>query len=226
MTTIRFRRGNKADLPASAPSGMPLWCEDTKELYLGTGTDIHLLNAKSSGGSSKAYAANSGKVNTEGCADYIQKVSETEVAFLVGGTNPNLKITFPNGNAYDISQIANISGIDSDGSYTFLLFEENLTDNGDGTHSATATPVALGYDFKSEENLLSGFTSNAKDGITLSGNHSTPWYACDGNTGTAWTPPIRTLCGNPYPFIPGAGGAAYITIQLPELKRFHKASLS
>lgn len=41
MTNIRLRRGNKADLPASAPSGMPLWCEDTKELYMGTGTGVY-----------------------------------------------------------------------------------------------------------------------------------------------------------------------------------------
>ena len=39
-TNIRIRRGNKADLPASAPSGMPLWCEDTKELFMGTGTSV------------------------------------------------------------------------------------------------------------------------------------------------------------------------------------------
>lgn len=34
---IRFKRGNKTKLPSSAPSGMPLWCEDTEELYIGTG---------------------------------------------------------------------------------------------------------------------------------------------------------------------------------------------
>ena len=39
-TNIRIRRGNKADLPASAPSGMPLWCEDTKELFMGTGDSV------------------------------------------------------------------------------------------------------------------------------------------------------------------------------------------
>jgi len=44
MTIIRLRRGNKADLPASAPSGMPLWCEDTKELYIGTGNGVNLVN--------------------------------------------------------------------------------------------------------------------------------------------------------------------------------------
>ena len=39
-TSIRVRRGNKANLPASAPSGMLLWCEDTKELYMGTGDSV------------------------------------------------------------------------------------------------------------------------------------------------------------------------------------------
>lgn len=39
-TNIRVRRGNKADLPTSAPSGMLLWCEDTKELYMGTGDSV------------------------------------------------------------------------------------------------------------------------------------------------------------------------------------------
>ena len=40
-TNIRIRRGKKANLPKSAPSGMPLWCEDTKELYIG----IHTYDA-------------------------------------------------------------------------------------------------------------------------------------------------------------------------------------
>ena len=39
-TNIRIRRGNKEDLPTVAPSGMLLWCEDTKELYIGTGTSV------------------------------------------------------------------------------------------------------------------------------------------------------------------------------------------
>ena len=32
---IQFKRGTKINLPDSAPNGMPLWCEDTKELYIG-----------------------------------------------------------------------------------------------------------------------------------------------------------------------------------------------
>ena len=39
-TNIRLRRGAKVDLPLSAPSGTPLWCEDTEELYIGTGDGI------------------------------------------------------------------------------------------------------------------------------------------------------------------------------------------
>lgn len=39
-TNIRLRRGKKSELPTSAPSGTPLWCEDTKELYIGTDDNI------------------------------------------------------------------------------------------------------------------------------------------------------------------------------------------
>jgi len=43
-TNIRIRRGKKANLPKSAPSGMPLWCEDTKELYIGTGSGVQIIH--------------------------------------------------------------------------------------------------------------------------------------------------------------------------------------
>lgn len=42
---IRFKRGNKADLPKSASSGTPLWCEDTNELYIGTDNGIAKVGA-------------------------------------------------------------------------------------------------------------------------------------------------------------------------------------
>lgn len=42
---IRFKRGNKADLPQSATSGTPLWCEDTKELYIGDGNGVSKVGA-------------------------------------------------------------------------------------------------------------------------------------------------------------------------------------
>ena len=43
-TNIRIRRGKKANLPKSAPSGMPLWCEDTQELFIGTGSGVKLIH--------------------------------------------------------------------------------------------------------------------------------------------------------------------------------------
>ena len=40
---IRFKRGLKQNLPNKADAGMPLWCTDTKELYIGTGDAIALV---------------------------------------------------------------------------------------------------------------------------------------------------------------------------------------
>ena len=37
---LQFKRGLKSNLPSSADVGMPLWCTDTQELYIGTGTGV------------------------------------------------------------------------------------------------------------------------------------------------------------------------------------------
>jgi len=37
MATIKIRRGLKQDLPSEGASGEPLFCTDTKELYIGVG---------------------------------------------------------------------------------------------------------------------------------------------------------------------------------------------
>lgn len=37
---IQFMRGLKTNLPSKADAGMPLWCTDTKELYIGTGNGV------------------------------------------------------------------------------------------------------------------------------------------------------------------------------------------
>lgn len=42
---LQFKRGLKSNLPISAPSGTPLWCTDTKELYIGTDTGVNLINS-------------------------------------------------------------------------------------------------------------------------------------------------------------------------------------
>lgn len=46
---LQFKRGLKANLPTSAPSGMPLWCEDTKELYIGTDDGISKIASNTGG---------------------------------------------------------------------------------------------------------------------------------------------------------------------------------
>lgn len=39
-SNIRFWRGNYVDLPQIATAGMPLWCVDTRELFIGTGDGV------------------------------------------------------------------------------------------------------------------------------------------------------------------------------------------
>lgn len=51
---LQFRRGLKTNLPTSAPSGMPLWCTDTNELYIGTGDGVEKVGSNSS--SSDTYS--------------------------------------------------------------------------------------------------------------------------------------------------------------------------
>lgn len=58
---LQFRRGLKNNLPTSAPSGMPLWCTDTKELYIGT--DTGLLKIGSDSGNSSSSESSSKFVN-------------------------------------------------------------------------------------------------------------------------------------------------------------------
>ena len=55
---IQFKRGLKSNLPSSADAGMPLWCTDTKELYIGTGNGVSKVGGSddSSGSSSGATA--------------------------------------------------------------------------------------------------------------------------------------------------------------------------
>ena len=52
---IQFKRGLKQNLPSSADVGMPLWCTDTKELYIGTGNGVSKV-----GGSDDSSGSSSG----------------------------------------------------------------------------------------------------------------------------------------------------------------------
>ena len=51
---IQFKRGLKQNLPSSADVGMPLWCTDTQELYIGTGTGVAKVGGSENSGSSNS----------------------------------------------------------------------------------------------------------------------------------------------------------------------------
>lgn len=91
-TNIRIRRGAKKDLPASAPSGMPLWCEDAQELYIGTGNGLKKIetpdadtldgyHASSFLQASKQFAINCG--STTGTTTYVYPPSGYTMSNLV-----------------------------------------------------------------------------------------------------------------------------------------------
>ena len=136
------------------------------------------------------YSVNSGNVDAGGYPDLINKISNTEISFKVGGSYPNMGITFPNGNHYVISSIANInSGLTADGTYTFVIEEGNLTKLSDGTYSATGTAVKIGYSYDGN-NVIPVMTSDSSGGWTTSasshrdyGAEFYPWKACDGISG-------------------------------------------
>jgi len=166
MTVIRFRRGNKSELPIAAPSGMPLWCEDTKKLYLGTDNGIEpIIGENSFSTGFIPYSVNSGNQDSNGFANLINKVSATEVSFKVGSSYPNMGITFPNGNYYVVSSLANILDLSSDGIYIFVLMENNLTSLEDGTFSGIANAVRVGY--TSQDNSIPVMTSNSQENFTV-----------------------------------------------------------
>lgn len=89
---IRFKRGNKTKLPSSAPSGMPLWCEDTEELYIGTG------NGRSKvGGDSVSEALVNQKLN-----NYVPKTqlaSKEQTGIMKVGNN------------LDVNESGQVSGV-------------------------------------------------------------------------------------------------------------------
>lgn len=53
---LQFKRGLKTNLPSSAPSGMPLWCTDTKELYIGTDEGVEKIGGSESSSGTDTYS--------------------------------------------------------------------------------------------------------------------------------------------------------------------------
>ncbi|MCD7779119.1 MAG: hypothetical protein LUH05_00395 [Candidatus Gastranaerophilales bacterium] len=69
--SIQFKRGNFENLPESALSGMPLWCEDTNELYIGTGSGIAKV------GSTGAASSSDNTIDTSDLDETYEKIEKT-----------------------------------------------------------------------------------------------------------------------------------------------------
>lgn len=63
MNKLQFRRGLKASLPITADVGMPLWCTDTQELYIGTGSGVVKIGGSSTTSDSYTKAEIEAKFN-------------------------------------------------------------------------------------------------------------------------------------------------------------------
>ena len=80
---IRFKRGNKADLPKSATSGTPLWCEDTKELFVGTGNGVSKIGVTSN------IIDNTSNLNLLGVTSNDSSVIKTNNLISISGSTIN-----------------------------------------------------------------------------------------------------------------------------------------
>lgn len=60
---------------------------------------------------------------------------------------PNITVTFPNNRTYEISSIADLTGLDTDGPYKIIIEEDNLIKLENGTYHAIATAVKINYSF-------------------------------------------------------------------------------
>jgi len=77
MGSLQFKRGLKANLPSSAAVGTPLWCTDTNELYIGTGSSVEKVGG--SDGSSVEIDAYTKSEIDEMISDFYTKAEIDEM---------------------------------------------------------------------------------------------------------------------------------------------------
>ena len=135
-SNIKFKRGNKADLPQSAPSGTPLWCEDSHELYMGTGNGV-------------TKASKSDVVNDTTNSLYLMGVKSNDMANL----KCDSQITMQGGILRALQFIGNLIGnatCDGDGN--------NIVDTYATKQSVTNISNSLpNYQLKSEKGQANGY---------------------------------------------------------------------
>ena len=95
----------------------------------------------------KPLAVLNGNTNSStGFPNIINKISDTEVSFLVGGIYKNLIITDSKCKKYEISSIANVILPTNAGTYKFLIDFADITLQEDGTYHAIVNSMAAnGY---------------------------------------------------------------------------------
>ena len=94
----------------------------------------------------KPLAVLNGNTNSStGFPNIINKISDTEVSFLVGGIYKNLIITDSKCKKYEISSIANVILPTNAGTYKFLIDFADITLQEDGTYHAIVNAVKLSY---------------------------------------------------------------------------------
>ena len=114
-------------------------------LAISTNYYVKYINANTFNLSLTSGGANITTTGTQSGVHTYTFYNDTSVSFKVGSPYANLGITFPNGKHYAVSSIANVTGITADGTYNFVIYEENLTALGGGLYSAVVTAVKQAY---------------------------------------------------------------------------------
>lgn len=120
----------------------------------------------------KPLAVLNGNTNSStGFPNIINKISDTEVSFLVGGIYKNLIITDSKCKKYEISSIANVTLPTDAGTYKFLIDFADITLQENGTYHAIVNAVKLSYYY----NGLIPAISMATNGYAVLYNGSQSW---------------------------------------------------
>ena len=181
-SSIKFKRGNKADLPKSAPSGTPLWCEDTHELYLGTNDGVK----KVGGVSQQVDTTNALNPIGSNSDDTSQLKKNTEITMQGGSITAQTFNGNLNGNASTSTKATNdgngnnivstyipksggtITGNLTVNGTTNGTFKGNLTGNVTGNLSGNASSSTKATQDASGNNIESTYLKKA--GGTITGN--------------------------------------------------------
>lgn len=129
------------------------------------------------------YCVNSGNVDANGYPDLINKISDTEISFKVGGSYPNIFVTFPNGKNYEIASIENVN-ITLNGTIVFVIEEPALAPDGNGKYTATAIPINIANNNITEASSAPAISADGDYLLLLSQTPYIPQKKINGSWGS------------------------------------------